>query len=280
MVLESAGELLPSIDGLGRVVAAVEAVGEPCAVSGVALAALRGWLDFTIPPVTELVVPATRTNVYSPLAKVRRVVHWNALEVVAGACGMPWLGILDGVLTVAPHVDEGDLHLLLQRLSYEGALDVPALMRRRRTGLPGSAKISRVGGFYLLGLDSPREVEVFNVLRSVGYPPDHLNVMVVSPDGRSVGPIDGYADVGAGYEVDSIFHLSDDQRAVDRRKSDAADAIGMKLVRFLGTDITTRRPMIEGWIDALDRATSAAAGAGLVVVHLPGRSCPCGHIAE
>jgi hypothetical protein len=134
-----------------------------------------------------------------------------------------------------------------------------------------------VGGFYLLGMDSPREVEVFNVLRFHGLAPDHLNVFVQTTEGMKVGPFDGYAECGAAYEVDGVeVHTDPDQIRIDGLKGDRAEAIGVQLVRFIGSDITRRQPMLEGWAVTREAALGADA-LGLQVIHQPGRSCPCGH---
>ncbi|HVE98905.1 MAG TPA: hypothetical protein VNA12_06975 [Mycobacteriales bacterium] len=266
-------------DAIDRVLAAVLAVGHPCAVSGVTAAALRSWGGFVVPDRPNLVVPATRPNVYEGVAAIRRIARWGELEIVEGPFGIPALGVIDGLFTLAPSCADQRLHAIVQELSYGGELDVRQLMRRRRTGLPGSARITRVGQRYLVGLDSPREVEVFNVLRSRGLPPDHLNVKVAAPDGRVVGPFDGYDELGAAYEVDSIFHTTDEQRAADSWKSGAAAGIGVAVVRFIGDDITSRTPMLEGWVAARASALARSAGAGLEVIHQPGRGCICGHVA-
>ena len=262
-----------------RTVAAVLSVGPPCAVSGVTLAALREWGDFVVPARPDLVIPASRRDVYSGTATLRRIARWDQLEVVAGSFGLPVLGVIDGVITLAPTCDDATLHTIVQQLSYRGELDVIELMRRRRPGLPGSARITRVGERYLVGLDSPREVEVFNVLRSRGLAPDHLNVSVASAEGRVVGPFDGYSEVGAAYEVDSIHHVTDAQRAVDAAKTAAGTDVGLSIVRFIGAEIDARLPMLEGWVAATQDASERSAGVGLQVVHQPGRGCVCGQVA-
>lgn len=267
---------LPS-PSAARVVAAVLAVGEPCALAGLTLAAMRSWGDFVVPSRPDLVVPASRRDVYSEVATLRRVVRWEEVELTTGPLGLPAVGILDGVITLAPATDDATLHTIVQQLAYAGDLDVNALMGRRRTGLPGSARLTRVGGRYLVGLDSPRELEVFNVLRSRGLAPDHLNVSVAHPDGRTVGPFDGYADVGAAYEVDSIHHTSDHQLAVDGWKTGIAVDLGLAVVRFIGKDIDDRLPMLEGWVAAREVAAARAAGLSLQVVHPPDRRCICGY---
>jgi len=281
--MDSEKLLLPAAvrpEDLSRAIEACRQVGAPCALAGLTLAVLRDWVDLPMPMLPQLVAPATREPVSRTVAAVRRIRRWDLVEVVPGLWGLPWLSVLDGLITLAPDVDDGALHLLLQRLAFDGHLDVAALMRRRRTGLPGSARISRVGGRYLLGLDSPREYEVYNVLRFHDMAPDHLNVAVRTTSGVTVGPFDGYDDNGAAYEVDGAeFHTSEAQLAVDADKSRRAELIGLHVVRFLGPDIAARRPMLEGWWDARSLARESPV-LGLDVVHQPGRSCPCGHTPD
>jgi hypothetical protein len=263
---------------ISRVLDACRVVGPPSAVSGLTLAVLRGWLDVEMPHRPQLVIPTSRRLSASTAASLRRVEHWGQLQILSGPYGVPVLGVLDGMITLAPDCDDGEFHTLLQSLAFSGDLDVRALMSRRRTGLPGSALITRVGERYLLGLDSPREVEVYRVLRAHQMPPDHLNVLVAGAGGLVVGPFDGYDEVGAAYEVDGVeVHGTDEQQDRDAAKNTRADRARVEVVRFVGSDITRRDPMLDGWWAARAAAEGRGLGASFSVIHLDGRGCPCGH---
>ena len=197
--------------------------------------------------------------------------------MILGPEGIPCLGTLDGVITLAAHCEDGELHTVVQALAYGGELDVAALMRRRRTGLPGSARIGRVGAHYLLGLDSPQEVEAYRVLRAGGIPPQHLNVWVRTPNGVTIGPFDGYDEVGAAYEVDGIHHTEPARIASDARKGAAAETAEIELVRFFSSHIAARTPMLEAWWATRAAAADRGAGPRLRVLHAANRGCPCGH---
>jgi hypothetical protein len=261
---------------LVSVLAAYRRIGAPLAVSGATLAAFRGWPRCVPPRIPQFVSPTTRRDVDPTVANVRRVKDWQRLALEAGPYGVPLLSVLDGMITLAPDVDDPTFHTILQGLVFNGELSFPQLMARRRTGLPGSARISRVGGHYGMGLDSPGELRVFNLFRFHGCAPDHLNALVRTPQGLA-GPYDGLDDIGCAYEYDGADHTDDDHQVTDPWKDERAAAAGVELVRLLAPDVHARVPAVEGWLGARATAAQVVRPAPLEIVHLPGRSCPCGH---
>jgi hypothetical protein len=224
----------------------------------------------------QLVAPTTRRDPGPRLADVRRVEKWDRLVIEEGPYGLPLLGALDGLISVAPHLDDGAFHVLLQQLVFAGQVDLTELMARRRTGLPGSARITRVGELYRLGLDSPQEVKVFNIFRFHGQAPDHLNASVLMPWGL-VGPFDGLDDIGSAYEVDGADHTDDRHLVTDPWKDERASRARLELVRLTNPDIDARAPAVDGWVATRSRAALIVRESPLQVIHQRGRWCPCGH---
>jgi hypothetical protein len=252
-------------------------IGEPYAVAGRTLALLRGWLDVEPPRLPQFVVPASRRLCMPGVAAIRRIERWSELEVVRDDDGLMCLGVIDGVMSVAEYCDDGVLHAVVQDLAFRGALDVVALDRRRRQGIPGSARLARVCARYQIGLDSAQEYVVYRELSRRRLAPDHLNVRVRTDDGRTAGPFDGYSEVGAAYQVEGAVHFSEARTEADARRDARAEGVGVEVVKLIAPDVAAVTPMLEGWSAALAAAESRDAGARVTVLHLPGRGCRCGH---
>jgi hypothetical protein len=263
---------------LASAYAAVLDVGQPCALSGLALGVVLGWPGLVMPRRPEIVVPETRQlDVARQDVDLRRLAHWDADRALAGPLRIPILDAVDGVMTLSRHVTDGGLHTVVQQLVYHGELDMRALWARRRTGLPGSSRLTAVSERFLLGMDSPQEVLVHNVLRFWGRAPDHLNVYVVDDRGRRGGPYDGYSELGVGYQVDGeAAHSDDEQQRTDAAVVQHAASLGVELLRFTNDAIRPRVPMLEMWVGALDTPRPRPR---VRVVHQPGRHCVCGHRA-
>jgi hypothetical protein len=193
-----------------------------------------------------------------------------------GPYGLPILRPIDGLISVAHHLDDGAFHVLLHELVFNGQIAVQELLARRRTGLPGSARISRVCALYEQGIDSPGELRTFNLFSSYGLAPDHLNVSVLTSSGL-VGPFDGLDDAGSGYEYDGSDHLDDRHQATDPWKDRRAQDARLEIMRVVSPDVNSRVPALEGWLAARERAARIVRPTPLQIVHQQGRSCPCGH---
>jgi hypothetical protein len=257
---------------------AVREIGEPCAAAGLLLGAVLGWPGVLPPTRPELVVSETRQpEVPRSGIELRRLSHWTPADGVRGPLNIPLLDTIDGVMTLSRHVTEGELHTVIQHLVHRGELDMHGLWVRRRQGLAGSAQVTAVSERFLLGMDSPQEVLVYNVFSFYGRPPDHLNVSVVDGRGRRGGPYDGYSECGVGYQVDGeAAHGIDEQQRIDEATVTHARTLGLEVLRFTNEAIRPRTPMYEGWVRALDTPRPRPP---LRVLHQPGRHCICGHRA-
>lgn len=242
------------------------------------LAAFRGWPGCVWPAVPQFVSPASRRDFAAELADVRRVERWDQLVVEEGPFGLPILGPLDGLITLAPYVDDGTFHVILQQHIFSGEFELRELMARRRSGLPGSARITRVGEHFQMGLDSPEELAVFTLFRAHGHAPNHLNASVQMPWGL-VGPFDGLDDIGSGYEYDGGHHTDDRHLITDPWKNQRAERARLEIVRLISPDVGAREPALAGWLVARSRAASIVRPTPLLIVHQSGRRCPCGYRA-
>ena len=257
---------------------AVLAVGKRVALRGLTAAWLRKVPGIKPPEVPQLLVPSTRTPSVEGIADVRRVGDWSAYTI-SKVDGLPVLAPLDTVLTSAPQLSDAALLRVLQDLCFRGEIDLVALAQRRRRGLPGSDRLGRVLATYLLGHDSTFESFGYGILNGADLAPDHCNVIIVAPDGNRVGPVDGYFEAeGVAYDLDGRrAHDARARRERDAKKVVHASEVGVLLRRFGPDEVADHR----GFIAALRaQLRGREAPPGLEVEHLPGRSCPCGHVAR
>lgn len=268
-------------DDLQRAWAAVLAVGPPCALRAEWALWARGLIRGA--PVTDpqIGVPHTRKLVRRDGAVVRRISWWTTdarVDELDHLGGLPALSTLDSIVTAAPHVSDATLLAAVQDAAYRGELSIAALIRRRRRGLPGSPRIGRVVATYLRGHDSALEVTAFAVLTDGDMSGMHTNVILVDEDGRRLGPVDGYHEDGAAYEVDGrSAHANRRRRERDKQKDSRAAEMGVPLPRFDARQISDGPSARERWLAARAEARESGIGARLTVVHLPGRGCCCGH---
>jgi hypothetical protein len=254
----------------------VHEVGPPCVVAGVTNGLLRGWPEVRDEPTRpRIVVPEARELRGIRYASVRRLSHVERYTTVPGPLGIPVLSTLDTVVTAAVDVDDDTLLTLIQRLCFAGELDVGALLGRTRTGLPGSATITRAATWYRSGLESPSEVRVYRILQRRDMAPEHLNVWLVADDGQRFGPVDGWSDHGVGYEVDGQeAHGTVERQRRDEWKTNRAVEAGAMVVRFTGSDIARPDDLAAQWAYAVNVAATSRPR-GFQVVHQRGRTCPC-----
>ncbi len=260
---------------------AVLEVGEPCALVG----SWALWARRLVPGMPEgqpqIGVPARRKLRRRMAARIRRITWWPSAVVdrLDEHGGLPVLSPIDSLVTAAPAVSDATLLAALQEAVFRGEVSPTELVRRRRRGLPGSARIGRVVAVYLIGHDSWLEVTAFEVLTAGDACGMHCNVVVVDERGRRLGPLDGYHEDGAGYEADGrVAHGSRRQKARDGGKDALAREMGVPLPRFIASQLGNPAAARARWLAARAQARTAGIGQRLRVEHLPGRSCPCGHI--
>jgi len=257
---------------LQRLWVAYLSVGEPCAFAGLTagwLLGLPGCADLGRP---ELVVPSARRP-RATTAAVRRVSWWAAAKVELDA-GLPRLGAVETVVTLAPLLPRRALHAAVQQAVFDHRLRVEDIREQLRRGLPGSARLAQVLARYDRGHDSSPEAEVYRVLRRAGFPPDHCNVSVRTAGGRLVGPFDGYYEVGVAYEYDGLAeHDSTSASERDETKSTEAGEIAVRVVRLTNTDRRDPERLVRRIRAAV---VPAPFRADLTVVHRGRRACVCG----
>jgi len=264
--------------------AALLAAGPPAAVAELAACAVHGLRDGSVAkPVIG--VPAGRHPGVTPGARVRRLTFWDRMDVVERD-GIPVLGMRDAILTAARVSSVSRLLALVQAASFEHGLDVAELLVRRRRGLPGSGRLGRALAIYLRGQDSAFEATTYRVLDQAGEAPDHTNVILVAPDGRRTGPWDEVWADGRVADLDGReAHRSAVARERDAAKTRRARALGLDAARWTSDDVAEtgrflaevrrRRARVAGW-----SAERKAVVAQLIIEHLPGRGCVCGHEAS
>ncbi len=267
-------------DALQRAWAAVLSVGQPCALR----AEWALWARNLIPAVPgcppQIGVPADRKLVRRSDVDLQRITWWDSqarVDELASLGGLPVLSPVDSLVTAAAFVSDGLLLAAVQEAVYRDQLRHSDLIGRRRRGLPGSPRIGRVAATYLLGHDSAFEVTSYAVLTAGDSAGMHCNVVLVDPEGRRLGPVDGFHEDGAAYEIDGRAAYSGRRREKrDEAKSSLAKEMGIPLPRFRAADIADPASARARWLDARADARARGVGARLTIEHLPGRRCRCG----
>lgn len=238
---------------LARVSAALLAVGDHAAVTGLTALHLHGVVD-RVPPSTVLVVPHSRRAPRLGAVRVRRTrtLPSEDLTRVAGLrCTTPPRALLDAT----PDVGDPDVRKVLidgrQRNVLQPA-DALARAAAAPVRLPGRRRlIAAAIDVDAVGADSVLTDVVHRALIAAGLAPDPHPVTIEVPGGRRLHPDITFADARVCIEVDSLAHHGD-QRSIDfdHRKDQAYADVWWRCLR-----VGWRRADhdMAGFVAAVDR---------------------------
>ena len=246
------------------------AVGFPVAATGLTNLWCRGLV--AIPPAQpQLVVPDQRNPRIAGVL-VRRVHHWASMGLQWQA-GVPLVSPAVALLHAAAGLDDPQTLTLVQRMVFDGALSLDEIRAVNEGGARGSARLRRSCACYELGIDSPSELDIYELLRRGRRQPDHCNVALRAPDGRQSSPVDGYLELGLAYDYDGReSHEGFAATRRDDRKTALLESMGVPLLRLDNRHRRSARLLYA----AMDQALAALGPPPrITVVHDRRRRCVC-----
>ena len=181
------------------------------------------------PAVVHAAIPWTRRLKDQPGRKLMRIKHWDRVRTIEIE-GVHVLDLSSTLMTLARLMNDAAYLAALQEAQFRKRLDLDRLLGWRGRGVPGSGRIGWAAAALVAGHDSKNEADVCRRLQNAGHQVEPT--VVLSADGKDVGPVDALVDGVLVLELDGGDHDSPEAQARDEEKSAGCEAFGLAVLRL------------------------------------------------